>query len=86
MRAILLLIIVVLLYQAVKTIVRSAVAAYHDQDNRRPRRIPGQEMVQDPNCRTYIVKERACIRRISGKTEYFCSNACADAYERSRRS
>jgi YHS domain-containing protein len=43
-------------------------------------------MVQDPQCRTYVVKDRALIRRIGGRTVYFCSAACADNYERGHRS
>jgi YHS domain-containing protein len=42
-------------------------------------------MVQDPQCRTYIVKERAVLRRIGGAPRYFCCEACADAYAKSHR-
>jgi YHS domain-containing protein len=42
-------------------------------------------MVQDPQCRTFVVKGRAVARRIGGRTTYFCSESCADAYERDHR-
>ncbi len=88
MRALLYVILIFLLYHAVKTVIRSAVSAYEGGEGtpRRPGRIPGAEMVLDPQCRTYVVKDRAVTRRISGSTVHFCSDACADEYVRSRRS
>ena len=85
MRFILISILLFVVYQAVKTVVRAASAAYHRGDEV-PSRLPGAEMLQDPNCRTYIVKDRALARRVDGMTSYFCSRACAEEYERKRRS
>ena len=84
-RAFLIFILIVVAYEAVKIVFRSALSTYHGGE-KRPPRIPGEEMVQDPQCRTYVVKDRALIRRIGGRTEHFCSAACADAYERDHRS
>jgi YHS domain-containing protein len=39
------------------------------------------EMVQDPVCETYVPVREAEKRFIKGKTYYFCSKKCADAYE-----
>lgn len=85
MRAVLLLVLLLVVYQAVKILFRSAMAAYRS-DGERASSIPGQEMVQDPRCRTYVVKGRATARRIGGRLLYFCSAACADAHERDHRS
>ena len=85
MRAIIFFILLMLVYHAVKVVFRSAMSAYHGNEPRTPR-IPGEEMVQDPECRTYVLKGRAFARRIGGKTTYFCSAGCADAYERGHRS
>lgn len=85
MRALLIFILIVVVYQAVKTVVRAALSAYHNGE-KRPPRVPGEEMVQDPQCRTYVVKDRALIRHIGGRKEYFCSAACAENYERDHRS
>jgi uncharacterized protein len=85
MRALLIFILIVVIYQAVKTVFRAALSTYQAGE-KRPPRIPGEEMVRDPQCRTYVVKDRALIRRIGGRTEHFCSTACADAYERDHRS
>lgn len=47
-------------------------------------RIKGEDMVQDPQCRTYIPKARAVTRRINGELRYFCSEACARQHEERR--
>lgn len=85
MRSLLIFILIVVVYQAVKTVFRAALSTYHSGE-KKPPRIPGEEMVQDPQCRTYVVKDRALIRHIGRRKEYFCSAACAEAYERDHRS
>lgn len=37
-------------------------------------------MVQDPNCQTYISKRDAIQTAANGRTLYFCSTQCRDAY------
>ncbi len=37
-------------------------------------------MVQDLNCQTYIPKKDAVLAEQNGKTFYFCSRECRDAY------
>jgi YHS domain-containing protein len=78
-RTALIFIFLVILYYAVKTVVRSAIGAYHRDDGER--RLRGEEMVLDPQCKTYVPKGRAVMRRVGGKTVPFCSEACARAYE-----
>jgi YHS domain-containing protein len=82
-RAILFFLLIMVLYQAIKAVFRSAADAYHRGEA--PSKLPGAEMVQDPNCRTYVVKDRAVSKRIGGFTHHFCSAACADEYERKQR-
>jgi YHS domain-containing protein len=82
-RAIILVVLLIVLFQAVKAVFRAATQAYRRDDG--PQRLPGQDMVQDPQCRTYVVKGRAVARRSEGKTVYFCSKACADEYEKRHR-
>jgi len=43
------------------------------------------EMVQDPQCGTYIPRQEAVRRRIAGQEHYFCSEKCAAEYEKARR-
>lgn len=83
MRVLLIIILLIVAYQAAKTVFRSARDAYH-RGEPRPPRVPGEEMVLDPQCRTYVVKDRAVSRRAEGATRYFCSDSCADAYARRR--
>lgn len=84
-RAALLIFAVMIIYSALRTLFRSAVQGYNE-DERRRAAVQGEEMVQDPECRTYVVKSRAVTRRINGKLCSFCSDACAEQYEvKSRR-
>ena len=41
------------------------------------------EMVQDPNCQIYLPRAEGIERLILGKTHHFCSEKCADIYEKS---
>jgi len=85
MRGLLLFLAIFVIYFALKTVVRSAVRSYHDDEQQRNKRVIGDEMVLDPECRTYVVKDRAIARRIRGTLTYFCSEACARQYEEKNR-
>ena len=74
----------VIVYYVLKTVLRSAFRGYHDEDRQRTR-IMGEDMVLDPECRTYVLKERAITRRIDGELRSFCSEACAKQYEEKKR-
>jgi uncharacterized protein len=76
--------IILIIYSALKTVVRSALRAYRE-DHDHTTRLKGEEMVQDPECRTYVVKDRALTRRVQGKLTSFCSEACAERYEEKHR-
>jgi YHS domain-containing protein len=39
-----------------------------------------EELVQDPNCQTYIPKGSAVKKRIGGKDYYFCNPECLRKY------
>jgi len=41
-------------------------------------------MVKDPICETYVPKNRAIEKTFNGQTVYFCSQECADAYDKKR--
>ena len=38
------------------------------------------EMVQDPNCDTYIPKTEAVSATVDGQDYHFCSEKCAEEY------
>ncbi len=83
-RTFLTLVVILIVYYAVKTVIRSALKAYHGE-GAAPAPLKGQEMVLDPECRTYIIRDRAVSRRLGGKSIFFCSEACAERYEANHR-
>jgi YHS domain-containing protein len=85
-RFLLLLLVIFFIYSALKTVVRSAVKGYREDEKGRSKKILGDEMVLDPECHTYVVKDRAVTRRIRGTLTHFCSDACARLYEDKNRS
>ena len=42
--------------------------------------LTGSDMVKDPQCGTYIVKEKSVIKRIGEENVHFCSEECANQY------
>lgn len=40
----------------------------------------GEEMVQDPQCGTYLPRGDALSKTVQGQKYYFCSAACRDAF------
>lgn len=82
-RTILIFILLVLVYQSLKIVFRSAVRASREKGERA--RIRGEEMVLDPECKTYVLKDRAVARAVRGTKEYFCSEACAQKFEARNR-
>ncbi len=45
--------------------------------NREPQ---SEELVQDPNCQTYIPKKSAVKKKIAGSLVYFCNQECMKNY------
>lgn len=43
----------------------------------------GEDMVQDPECKTYVPKNDAIKAQVGGKERYFCSADCRDKYKKS---
>ncbi len=50
------------------------------QTTRPPERIGGT-LVQDPQCGTYLPRERAIAVTSGGSTQYFCSDTCRDEWK-----
>ena len=40
----------------------------------------GEQMVKDPQCGTYLPRGDALSVTVAGKEEFFCSEACRDAF------
>ncbi len=83
MRGLLLFVFIIVIYYALKVIVRSAISSYSADSARK--QVKGEDMVLCPECRTYVVKDRAVTRRIGGPGHAFCSEACAGRYEQKHR-
>ena len=81
LRGILVFLVISVIYYALKTVVRSALKTYRVDEKKRSKRVMGDEMVLDPECSTYVVKDRAVIRQIRGTNIHFCSDDCAKRYE-----
>jgi YHS domain-containing protein len=85
-RNLLIFIVIIIVYYSLKTVLRSALKAYHEEEPNAPAaRLKGEEMVLDPECRTYVIKDRALTRHFQGKLHSFCSEACAQRYEEKHR-
>jgi YHS domain-containing protein len=83
-RSILVLIFILVIYYSLKTLVRSALKGYYGEEEKRTQ-LKGEDMVLDPQCRTYVLKERAVARRVHGRPAYFCSEACAQKFVEQNR-
>lgn len=84
-RYIILFILFLVVYYAIRSLIRSALKTATKPGERRQPGIQGQEMVLDPQCNTYVVKQRAIGRHINGNLTFFCSEECARAYEEKQR-
>jgi YHS domain-containing protein len=47
-----------------------------DDRRRDERRIQGEDLVEDPQCHTYVPVTEAFKADVDGKTLYFCSKEC----------
>ena len=73
-RLIIFILLAFLLYRVVRKALGSLSA---------PRREPGgviDEMVQDPQCKTYVPKRDARRKVIDGVEHYFCSRECEEKF------
>ena len=44
-----------------------------------------QELVQDPQCRTYFPKDKALSLKSGGETLFFCSEECRQAFKSGKK-
>ena len=72
----------VLAYFVFRFIRKVRLSGGKDYENSAPG--PVDEMVQDPNCLTYIPRGSAIRKSVGGKPHFFCSQACADEFQRKR--
>ncbi|MBW1973246.1 MAG: hypothetical protein DRG20_01850 [Deltaproteobacteria bacterium] len=75
-------IIFILLFYLFYKLLRSILSSSSSKKDLNKKPAITEEMVQDPNCHTFIPKSSAYKKRINGKTEYFCSKECFENYKK----
>jgi len=48
--------------------------------------VQGDQMEQDPVCKVFIPRGSAIIRQVDAVTHYFCSQTCAEEFQKQQRS
>ena len=84
LRLLLFAILIWVAYHLIKKVSRDYLASLH------PRQDPDDseleaEMIRDPQCGAYFMKQRGVKGVIDGQEVYFCSRQCYDSYVKSRR-
>ena len=77
-RLIIFIIVLYILYRVVRGFIRSISS---QKPNSSVRGGDVDEMVQDPQCGTYIPRRDAVQKYIEGRPQLFCSEECAKQYE-----
>jgi YHS domain-containing protein len=76
------LVILVLIYVGYKivTIIRRVKFQEVKGCQVNPASLKGEDLVQDPLCKTYIAKSQAYTKEIEGRQLFFCSLGCCEKY------
>ena len=77
MRALIFIILGYLAFRLVKSWLRSLVPPDDEPEQTESRET---ELIQDPECGTYFLRQRGVPARVDGETLYFCSEACRSKY------
>lgn len=80
MRVVLIVVYAALAYLVVRALVRWLIQARPKPERRDAGGPADGEMVLDPECGVYVLKDRAVTRIIRGSVLGFCSEKCADAH------
>jgi len=82
MRYLIIFALLYLCYYVLKKTLLPALRMYKQfKRHRTPSASADKELVQDPQCQTYIPKETALRATIDGKVYYFCSQKCLDEFK-----
>jgi len=82
LRLLIFLLLAYLVYRLIRGILREKLPKERPPDTDRGH---VDEMVQDPQCGTYIPLSDAHRRVIDGREHFFCSSECAEAFENKER-
>jgi YHS domain-containing protein len=56
-----------------------------DPRDRQPGAVPDAELIQDPQCGAYFMKQKGIKGVVDGKVMHFCSEECYDKYLKRHR-
>jgi uncharacterized protein len=68
-----------LLYRIIKSFLRTKYVNINISQARTAA-IPGEDLVEDIYCHTYVPASQAYKKEIAGKDHYFCSKECCESY------
>ncbi|MDP3542145.1 MAG: hypothetical protein Q8T11_06695 [Elusimicrobiota bacterium] len=81
MRALLIAVYAVIAWYAARAVLRWLLQSPPKPERRGAGLPPDADMVRDPECGVYVLKDRAVTRIVRGSVLCFCSEACADKNE-----
>ncbi len=79
LRVVFYLILIYLAYRILKPWVISLIGQNKEHDYTPPSSEEA-ELIRDPQCGTYFLRQRGVQAKIGGRTHYFCSEECRDKY------
>ena len=85
MRVLMIAVCAFLAYWALRSVLRWLIQPRPKPEKREAGPPPDADMVLDPECGVYVLKDRAVTRIIRGSVLCFCSEACASAHEARKR-
>ena len=68
-----------LLYRALKALLLPKIKTMSHENSK-----VIDEMIQDPFCEKYVPRREAIKRTINGQDYFFCSESCADQFEKGK--
>ena len=78
-RVIVFIILIYLIFRVVKSMKRSRLERGGSARVIHPR-ASGEDLIEDPVCRTYIPVSQAYAKEIAGETYYFCGKECCEKF------
>lgn len=70
-------------YHLIKKLIRAYFAAFDNREERHGSDLDA-ELIRDPQCGAYFMKQKGVKGVIDGQVVHFCSQQCYDRYRRSR--
>ncbi len=80
MRFLIILLLAYLAYQALKGFLEDRGSKQKQVPKQRQHVGGGEDLVEDPYCHTYVPVSDARKLQVEGKTLYFCSKKCLEAF------